>query len=202
MITKVSAYYKSPEAIQTNFNFIKNEPTRVVKETVKDNVKLSAEGIQKAEAGYEHVQKTKELLASKTFIDPGQQENIEKLIADLKAIIEKSEVTEEQKETLKKDLKSTLQGIQKPSEGTVDKFVTDLSETFSDGDIDPKEIILLQQDIYAILNSANISDEQIDVLKEDLQAIGESSNISKEDLETLWNNIVQVVETARKVNNL
>lgn len=197
MITKVSAYNKSPEAIQTNFNSIKNEPTRVEKETVKDNVQLSAEGIQKAEAGYEHIQRAKELFESKTFMDPQQQENIEKLIADLKAIKEKSELTEDQRETLKNDLKSTLQDFQKPDEEAVDKFVADLSETFSDGSIGPREIILLQQDIYAILNSANISDEQIDVLKEDFQEIGESSNISQEDLETLWNDIVQILKTAK-----
>lgn len=202
MITKVSAYYKSPEAIQTNFTSIKNEPTRVVKETVKDNVQLSTEGIQKAEAGYEHVQKAQELFASKTFIDPEQQENIEKLVTDLKALQEKSEVTEEQREALKNDLKSTLRGAQKPSETAVENLAADFLEIISDDHIDLNEIKVLQEDVNLVLNSANISDEKIEVLKEDFQAIGESSNISEEDLETLWNDIVQVVETARKVSNL
>jgi hypothetical protein len=201
MITKVSAYNKSPEVIQTNFNSIKNEPTRVVKETVTDNVQLSAEGIQKAEAGYEHVQNSKELFASKTFIDPEQQENIEKLITDLKALQEKSEVTEEQRETLKNDLISTLQGVQKPSQTAVENLAADFSEIISDGHINLNEIKVIQEDVNLVLNSANISDEKIEVLKKDFQAIGESSNISSEDLETLWNDMVQILETARKASN-
>jgi len=201
MITKVSAYYRSPEVIQTNFNSIKNDPTRVAKETVNDEVQLSVEGIQKAEAGYEHVQKSEELFASKNFIDPEQQANLEKLIADLKAIQDKSELTDSQRETLKNDLISTLQGVQKPSQTAVENLAADFSEIISDDHIDLNEIKVLQEDVNLVLNSANISDEKIEVLKEDFQAIVESSNISEEDLETLWNDIVQILETARKASN-
>jgi hypothetical protein len=202
MITKVSAYYESLKAVQTNCNSIKNESTRVVNETVTDSVQLSTEGIRKAESGSEHFQKAKALFASQAYIDPEQQENIAKLITDLKALKEKSEITEAQRENLKDDLKSTLQGVQKPSETAVEKLAADFFEIISDDHIDLNEIKVLLEDVNLVLNSANISDKQIEVLKENFQAIGESSNISEKDIETLWNDIAQIVETARNVSSL
>jgi len=198
MITKVFDYQRSPDAVQTNFNSTKKESPRILSKTVKDKVRLSTDGLQKAGETHLHAQKARELLEPRKLIDPLQKENIEKLIADLKAIREKSEITKEQKETLKKDLKSTLQGAHKPSQEAIEKFVADFSEIIADGRIDFREILALQENINLFLNSANISDEQIQVLKENFQTMAESSNISKEDLETLWNDIVQIVDTARK----
>lgn len=201
MITKVFDYQRSPDAVQTNFNSTKKESPRILSKTVKDKVRLSTDGLQKAGETHLHAQKARELLEPRKLIDPLQKENIEKLIADLKAIQDKSELTDSQRETLKNDLISTLQGVQKPSQTAVENLAADFSEIISDDHIDLNEIKVLQEDVNLVLNSANISDEKIEVLKEDFQAIVESSNISEEDLETLWNDIVQILETARKASN-
>jgi hypothetical protein len=202
MITKVSEFQKAPDAIQRIPNSAPKRPGRIVNETVEDNVKLSREGIQKSETANSFFQELRMHFESESSIHPEQQENIEKLIADLKAIQEKSDITQKQKEILKNDIKSTLQDAHKPDRSAIDKLVKDISGFIFDGRLGYREMETLQDDINLLLNSANISDEEIEILKKDFQAIGESSNISEEDLETLWNEIVQITETAKKVNNL
>ena len=123
-------------------------------------------------------------------------------VAMEKAIQEKSDITQTQKETLGNDIKSAPQDAHKPDRSAIDKVVSDMLEFMSDGYLGYREIETLKDDINLLLNSANISDEEIEILKEDLQAIGESSNFSEEDLETLYKDTVQIVETAKKVNNL
>jgi len=192
MIDRISACPKSLDSLKALFRPTKKETVPCVKENLADRVQLSNEVKQKGESNYEQIASEVE-----RHIDSHQLENIEQLKTDLKAIQAKSEVTAEQKAAIINDLESALQGSQKPNQEMIDRLIADFTESISDGSLNPREIVILQKETDALLNSANISDDQIDALRSDLEAIVESTQVTRQDIETIKKDVTQIVESEK-----
>ncbi len=72
-------------------------------------------------------------------LSPTQQQNIQKLQADLNAIKQGSQVTAEQKQALKNELMAMADGATKPDPALVQQIANDFADAMSDGSTDNKE---------------------------------------------------------------
>lgn len=130
-------------------------------------------------------------------MDPEQKSNIDTLTSQLTALQGNSDVTDDQKKQLTKDLQAAMEGAQKPSEESVSKLAGDMVDYTSDGKMTTKEIMAIQKDVKAVLDSANITDAEVEALKTDVKGIADSSNLTKEDVDSLVAEVEAIAKTAQ-----
>mgnify|MGYP007071127560 CR=1 FL=1 len=130
-------------------------------------------------------------------LSPTQQQNLQKLQADLQAIKQGSQVTTEQKQALKNDLLAMADGATKPDQALVQQLANDLADAMSDGSIDSKEKAKLANDLQKIMNSANIPPEEVNQAIADAQAILTSSGVDKSDVQTIVNDLKAIATEAK-----
>ena len=115
---------------------------------------------------------------SKPQPSPQQQQNINKLKADLQSIQGKSEVTPQHKQQLADSLMTLAEGTTKPSQASVQKLANDLAAALDDGELSNQKIYQLSQDLEAVLNSANIPQSEVQAVINDTRAILAASNVT------------------------
>ncbi|MBL8204511.1 MAG: hypothetical protein JNM09_09805 [Blastocatellia bacterium] len=130
-------------------------------------------------------------------LSPTQQQNIQKLQADLQAIKQGSQVTTEQKQALKNDLMAMADGATKPDPALVQQLANDLSEAIADGSIDSKEKAQLANDLQKVMNSAGIPPEEVNQAIADAQAILASSGVDKSAVQTIVNDLKAIATEAK-----
>ncbi len=130
-------------------------------------------------------------------LSPTQQQNIQKLQADLNAIKQGSQVTAEQKQALKNDLMAMADGATKPDPALVQQLANDLAEAVADGKIDNKEKAQLSNDLYKVMNSANIPAEEVNQAISDAQAILTASGLTKADVQTIVSDLKAIGTEAK-----
>jgi exonuclease VII large subunit len=85
-----------------------------------------------------------------------QQQNINKLKADLNSIKQGSQVTQAQKDALKNSLTAIVDGATKPDPDLVQQLANDLTQAIADSNLTTKEKIQLATNLQKVMNSANI----------------------------------------------
>lgn len=125
-----------------------------------------------------------------------QIENISKLIADLKSIKEGSEVTQEQKDKLKEDVKAVLQDAVRPSEESVQALIDALKKAWEDG-LHGDDVDTVLKAFLAVMESANISIPDLKLIAADLKDILTSANIDEQEKETIINDLKAIAEEFR-----
>lgn len=123
-----------------------------------------------------------------------QQANIQKLKSDLQLLKSDSQVTQSQKDQMAHDLRNLAEGTQKPSQQSVDKLATDLSDALADGNLTYQEQAMLAQDIASVMNSANIPPEEVQAALNSAQSILESSNVDQSDVQLIMNDLHAIAE--------
>ncbi|MCF7908550.1 MAG: hypothetical protein K9L86_06760 [Candidatus Omnitrophica bacterium] len=129
--------------------------------------------------------------------NPQQKENILKLKEDAKAIKDKSNITQDQKDKIKSDFSAIMDGAQKPSEESVNNLVGDLTRAAEDGKLGPKEAMKISESVSGVLESANISEEEVWALKKDVEAVAEASNLNQQDTDLIIADVEAIIDTAR-----
>jgi hypothetical protein len=127
-----------------------------------------------------------------------QQQNIDKLIADLNLIKQGSQVTQTQKDALKSDLMAMADGATRPDQALVQQLANDLAEAISDGNLSQREKSKLANDLRQVMNSANISASEVNQAISDAQAIIAASGVSKTDAQTIANDLKAIATEAQK----
>lgn len=122
---------------------------------------------------------------AKARMSPQQQQNVAKLQQDLAALKSGSEVTQGQKDALTTSLTNLAQGTVKPSQESVSKLSSDLSNAMADGDISKAEQIQLSQDVAVVMNSANVPMAEVQAVIADVESILISSNVDRSDVQTI-----------------
>lgn len=126
-----------------------------------------------------------------------QQQNINKLKADLQAIKQGSQVTSEMKQALKNDLLAMADGATKPDPTLVQKLADDLAAAVADGNLDNKEKAQLSNDLYAVMNSAGIPASEVNQAIADAQAIIAASGVDRQDVQLIVADLEAIVAEAR-----
>lgn len=130
-------------------------------------------------------------------LSPTQQQNLQKLQADLQAIKQGSQVTPEQKQALKNDLLAMADGATKPDQALVQQLANDLADAMSDGSIDSKEKAKLANDLQKVMASANIPMDEVNQAIADAQAILAASGVTKSDVQTIVNDLKAIASEAK-----
>lgn len=146
-------------------------------------------------------QRRREMSAEKpagSHMSPAQQQNIDKLVADLSAIKQGSNVTQAQKDALKADLKAMSDGATRPDPALVEQLAGDLAEAMADGQMSNREKTKLTQDLYQVMNSANISTAEVNKAIADAQAILQSSGVSLSDVQAIANDLKAIASETQK----
>lgn len=130
-------------------------------------------------------------------LTPTQQQNIQKLQADLQAIKQGSQVTPQQKQALKNDLLAMAEGATKPDAALVQQLANDLADAMADGSIDSKEKAKLANDLQKVMNSANIPPEEVNQAIADAQATLTASGVDKSDVQTIVNDLKAIATEAK-----
>ena len=130
-------------------------------------------------------------------LTPTQQQNIQKLQADLTAIKQGSQVTAEQKQALKNDLLAMADGATKPDQALVQQLANDFSSAMADGKVDSKEKAKLSNDLYKVMNSANIPADEVNQAIADAQAILTASGVSKATAQTIATDLKAIATEAK-----
>lgn len=133
-----------------------------------------------------------------SHLSPTQQQNIDKLAADLNAIKQGSQVTQAQKDALKNDLMAMAEGATRPDQTLVQQLANDLAEAMSDGNLSSREKTQLTQDLYAVMNSAGISAAEVNQTIADAQAILQSSGVTRADAQTIAGDLKAIASEAQK----
>jgi hypothetical protein len=131
-------------------------------------------------------------------ISPAQQQNIDKLVADLNLIKQGSQVTQTQKDALKADLMAMADGATRPDQALVQQLANDLAEAMSDGNLSQREKSKLASDLKQVMNSANIPASEVNQAISDAQAIVAASGVSKADAQTIANDLKAIASEAQK----
>jgi hypothetical protein len=130
-------------------------------------------------------------------LPPAQQQNLQKLQADLQAIKQGSQVTAEQKQALKNDLMAMADGATKPDPALVQQLANDLANAMSDGQIDNKEKAQLANDLQKVMAGANIPPEEVNQAIADVQAILTASGVDKAEMQTIVNDLQAIAAEAK-----
>ncbi len=131
-------------------------------------------------------------------MSPQQQQNINKLVNDLKAIKAGSQVTPAMKQALKNDLLAMADGATKPDPALVDKLVNDLTAALADQNISDLEKQKLAKDLYAVMNSANIPAAEVQQAITDAQTILQASGIDKQDAQLIVADLQAIAAEAQQ----
>jgi len=134
-------------------------------------------------------------------IAPEQKQNLQQLKAMLEEERTESEVTQEQKDQLRANIRSILQNAQKPSEEAVANLQRTVQEATADGEITPQEFLAVQSAIEALLTSANISPEAARAVVEDFAGIVEATNLEQAELQAIVAQIEEIVTFAQENND-
>ncbi|MEW5820053.1 MAG: hypothetical protein AB1782_07655 [Cyanobacteriota bacterium] len=121
-----------------------------------------------------------------------QRQNIAKLKTDLDSIKSGSNVTPAQKQQLAQDFMKLAQGSTKPSQGSVDKLASDLSDAISDKNLTAMEKKKLIDDVYAVLNSANVPPQEIQAVIDDARVVLEASGVDQNDVQLIINDLIAI----------
>lgn len=127
-----------------------------------------------------------------------QQQNLQKLQADLQAIKQGSTVTEAQITALKNDLLAMADGATKPDAALVQKLAADVSAALADGKLTNAEKAKLAQDLDAVMDSANIPEAEVQQAISDAQALLAASGITKEEVQTVVKDLQAIATEAKK----
>ncbi|RME56792.1 MAG: hypothetical protein D6795_00685 [Deltaproteobacteria bacterium] len=130
-------------------------------------------------------------------LPPEQKQNARKLVDDLKAIQEKSEVTDEMRQDLYEDLQAVYGTVHQPEPSTVRQFASDLAKALDDGRISPSEMNQLVEDLILVMTSAGITEEQAEEILKDIETILRASNVTPQDVQTIVNDLKAIYRTAR-----
>ena len=131
-------------------------------------------------------------------INEAQQQNINQLLADLKAIKSKSTVTPEQKQQLKKDLLTAAEGTKKPSQESVAKLANDLSAAWANQKLSATEQAYLAKDLNAVMNSASVSPAESQAALNSAQTILKYSGLTKDDAQKINNDLKAIAAELQK----
>ena len=134
-----------------------------------------------AEAGRRGKAQTTEVQPTGEHMSEAQKGNVQALTMTLEMLKGESQVTDGQKEQLKKDLMNVADGANKPSEETVAALTASLTEALADESLTPMEAKQVASDLSKVLNSAGISQEEAMAAAESAKAVLEASGVSKED---------------------
>lgn len=127
-----------------------------------------------------------------------QQQNINKLVNDLKALKAGSQVTAEMKQALKNDLLALADGATKPDPALVDKLVNDLTAALSDQTLSEQEKQKLARDLYAVMNSANIPTAEVQQAVTDAQTLLQASGLNKQAAQLIVADLQAIAAEAKK----
>jgi hypothetical protein len=127
-----------------------------------------------------------------------QQQNLDKLIADLKGIRQGSQVTQAQKEALKADLFAIVDSATRPDASLVEQLATDLASALADGKVSSVEMTRLANDLKKVMNSANIPMSEVNQAIADAQNILTASGIDQSDVQTVVNDLKAIAAEASK----
>ena len=100
-------------------------------------------------------------------INPAQQQNIDKLQADLTGIKAGSTVTSEQRVALQADFLALAKGVTKPSKDSLLKLATDLSAALANKSVSSPYCAVLAKTINVLVNSGNLPSNAGPVLRDD-----------------------------------
>ena len=131
-------------------------------------------------------------------MSPQQQQNVNKLINDLKTIQAGSQVTAEMKQALKNDLLAMADGATKPDQALVTQLANDLSAALADKTISEKEKQKLAKDLYAVMNSANIPTAEVQQAITDAQTLLQASGLSKQSAQLIVSDLQAIATEAQK----
>ena len=132
-----------------------------------------------------------------TLISEVQKQNLAKLKADLQAIRDGSNVTDEMRAQLRLDIKAALDGATRPDPALVDQFIVDFKAAAQDGVFTTQERTTLRRDVNAILISANVSQEEIQALRQSARTIVEASGVTRETLQGIRSDVQAIVTEFR-----
>lgn len=127
-----------------------------------------------------------------------QQQNLTKLKTDAEQIKSGSQVTQQQKDQLKRDLEAMIHGATRPDAALVDQLAADLSAAMADGKVSGLEKTKLMKDIEKVLNSSGISMTEVNAVIADAQAILAASGVSKADAQTIGNDLKAIAGELKK----
>jgi len=114
------------------------------------------------------------LVAQVVFAQPGKR---------AKELKQGSQVTQSQKDALKKDLNAMVTSATRPDAALVNQLASDLSAALADGKVTGVEKAKLTKDLEKVMNSAGISAAQVSLAISDAQAILLASGVSKADVQ-------------------
>jgi hypothetical protein len=120
------------------------------------------------------------------------QQSVAKVRTDLAAIKAESQVTNEQKQQLAKDLIALAHGANKPSASTAASLANSLSAAFAVKPLSDKDCSRLLTDLAAVLNPANIQAAQMDAIYADIQAIFQANGLARKDAVEVVNQVKAV----------
>lgn len=127
-----------------------------------------------------------------------QRANAQKLVADLKAIQEKSEVTQEMKNTLFNDLMALYGTLKPPSQESVKKLAADLARALDDGNLSSDDLAKLADDMIGVMTSTGMTEEQAAKILQDMASILKASNIKKADVQQIVSDAKTIWKTRQQ----
>jgi hypothetical protein len=123
-------------------------------------------------------------LTAPTSVGP-VREAVDKLFTDLKTIRAGFQFTPEMIAQFKSDLKTMLEGAQRPDPALVKQFLSDAAGALQDGRLSTKEVLLLKTDVGKIVQSAGIPQEEFNAVVDDLRTLAQASNVDRADLQLI-----------------
>lgn len=127
-----------------------------------------------------------------------QREEFDALSQQLSQLHGASDVTSEQKATLRDAIKKTLCGQQKPSEESVEKLCSNMAELVVEGGLSPDEALQIHQNVQCFVESDDFTDEQAEMVVLDTKAIVNSSRASCDAAESIVEDTQAIVLSAKR----
>lgn len=131
-------------------------------------------------------------------ISQAQQQNIDKLSADLSAIKPGAEASADQKQQIAADIQSLSKGVSKPSKESLTKLVNNLSTILSDKSTSLTQQPQLAKSINVVVNSGNLSLGQAQAfIKGALDAL-KSGGVNEQQLQSIGTDLKSIVTDLQK----
>ncbi|MEL6105731.1 MAG: dockerin type I domain-containing protein [Planctomycetota bacterium] len=121
-----------------------------------------------------------------------QRENIRDLLSDLRSIAADSDVTVDQLQQLRSNIRAALENATQPDLFLVLGLARDARAAFADGELSDEEQATLSSGLDAVLESASISQSDRDLILADIEALIDSSGITIDDLQTIAQDLIQI----------
>ncbi|WP_165070699.1 hypothetical protein [Paludisphaera rhizosphaerae] len=123
----------------------------------------------------------------------GLQQDVAKLVQDLSAIHQGSNVTPAEIKAVGTDLSAIAKVATKPDPKTVATLKTDVAAAASDGVITPAEAVKLEKDVSAVLVSANIPKSLAQQTAADVKTLVIASGVTKQQVKVILGDVQAIL---------